>query len=307
MEQLCWPWGLAVPSSLEQQVWGLSRAWLGLHVGCGWLQHWRRGGGDTEYLDYVPSQTQDPPTAPQTAGAARWSMTPTSRVSDQTRDLPEGLGHSSGLAIVKLGEREGVHQRLLPTGSHTQKHTQTQDAHRLLKTRTHKHIQTHKRQQATTRRFTNTITHRNIWKHKTDTYTNNLHINTQDACACRPMNTHRQTYRRFIDPGMQTHKNRCIETSRTDVSVHTQTRRSPLCFTSPRPSPPVSCCSSCFLLTLPLPAQRGIWCQGHWCQMTPSLPRPPPSSCTQFPGQVTWGHPGMFPELELWTPPLSSP
>ena len=209
---------------------------------------------------------------------------------------------------MKLGEGEGVNQRLLPTVTHTQKHTQTQDAHRPLKTCIYKHIQTHRRQQATTRRFTNTITHRNIWKHKTDTCTNtHLHINTRCLYMQTHINTHRQTYTHFIDPDMQTHKNRCIETSRTDVSAHTQTRRSPLRFTSPCPSPPLSCCSSCFLLTLPLPAQQGIWCQGHWRRMTPSLPRPPPSSCTQFPGHVTWGHPGMFPELELWTPPLSSP
>lgn len=30
---------------------------------------------------------------------------------------------------------------------------------------------------------------------------------------------------------------------------------------------------------------------------------PLPLSCTPFPGHVSWGHPMMFPELELWTPP----
>lgn len=197
--------------------------------GSSWPQHWRRGGGDTECLDYEPSQTQDTPTAPQTGGAARWSMAPTSRVSDQTRDLPAGLGHSSGLAMVKLGEREGVHQRLLPTSSHTQKHTQTQDTHRPLKTRTHKHIQTHKRQQATTRRFTNTITHRNIWKHKTDTYTNTP-SHKHPRCLC--MQTHKHT-----QADLQTlHRPRHADTQK-QMYRDLQDRRERAYTSTPQPAP----------------------------------------------------------------------
>lgn len=60
----------------------MSTAWLGCIWdvgGSSWLQHWRRGAGDTKSLSYKPSQTQDPVTAPQTVGGACWSMHPNMR------------------------------------------------------------------------------------------------------------------------------------------------------------------------------------------------------------------------------------
>lgn len=86
-EQLCWPHGLAAPSSLEWQAgrcpggpgWS---PWQPVDVSSG-LQRWRTGGGDTEFLSYKPGQTQDPVTAHRL-----WP--PTLGVSHQTRDLPPG-------------------------------------------------------------------------------------------------------------------------------------------------------------------------------------------------------------------------
>ena len=83
VKQLCWPQGLSVLRSLEQQAWRLSTAGVGLHVGSGWLQlapAWEEEGSEGHRVSRLQTRRiQDPLTAPHTVGGACWSVVPNIR------------------------------------------------------------------------------------------------------------------------------------------------------------------------------------------------------------------------------------
>lgn len=130
LEQLCWPRGPAVPRSLERQARGLSTAWLGLHVGCGWLQlaptseEGSRGHKVSRLQSQPDSGPSDSPTDCGWRPAGPWP--PTLGVCHQTGSLPTGLGSILGLARVRWRRGWETGQPLPPTVTHAQKYTQIQ-------------------------------------------------------------------------------------------------------------------------------------------------------------------------------------